>query len=353
MKLIKAIFQENDGSVMFSPIMLINAMKMFAAWTAGNTAAQINQVMLFNKNKLLADYEDIDNDDYIYDSHDDDQNYRDMGDVMTVNTALFVSTNVIAADNIANQIDFTNATRAMKIINGWVEFQTKSRIKNLVTEFHKFTKIASITAAYYEAEWKYKFLPSNTKKVPFYTSLTKTIQVDMMSLTTKLSYKYIRAIDATVLELPLKEKDVKLLVMLPKKIDGINMMIEKLPMIEMHNIKLRRATREVHLELPKFIVDFEVDLKRTLINLGIKDLFTDANFSKLTDKTGILKVDVMIQKIVVEINENGAIMATGARAMPPKKVFNFKVDHPFIYLFRQYNRIFYAGRVDFQDKETE
>ncbi|XP_017857057.1 PREDICTED: serpin B5-like [Drosophila arizonae] len=375
MKLIKAVLQGNStASAVFSPHILTNTMREFAKWTAGNTAAQINKVMLFKTNNMqrAAKKTDINTDytDEIFESSENfeptntdedyrtncedvsslkDIQFRSMPDVIRIKSTWFVAKGVIpAAGTSAQVLDFKASKKALQVLNKWTAQTTNNRIKNFMKKTTPDMKIVVITAAHYETEWQYRFNPKLTKKVNFYTSPTKTTPVDMMSLEGKFLYKYIKAVDADVLQMPFKKNNLKMTILVPKKANGIGTLIQKLTKLHMRNLRLRGKAKTVSVQLPKFKIDFEVDLKKPMQNLGIRDLFKKANFSQLATYKGVLKVDHIIQRVVLDVNERGALMAVAARSSPKRE--KFIVDRPFVFLLRQGNDVFFAGRVNFAPK---
>ena len=90
------------------------------------------------------------------------------------------------------------------------------------------------------------------------------------------------------------------------------------------------------LSLPRFKSEYATSLKPALRAMGIKEAFTNkASFDDISDTS--LKIDDVIQKTVIEVNEDGAeaaavtavqMMLTSARRQE-KKVLT--LDRPFIY----------------------
>ncbi|TDG49418.1 hypothetical protein AWZ03_004101 [Drosophila navojoa] len=206
-------------------------------------------------------------------------------------------------------------------------------------------KINLVLTAYFNAEWKYAFDPKLTKKVDFHTSANTVTPVDMMSITGEFVLEYIKAIDTDVLHLPFKQKHLKMTLLVPRKIDGINTLIQNLTMVHMTNLHRRGKARPVNVQLPKFKIDSEDDLKKPMQDLGIHDLFSNVNISKLATSKGPLKVDHIIQRVVLDVDERGAEVAFASRtSLKPQHIV---VDRPFLFLVREDNDVYFAGRVNF------
>lgn len=111
--------------------------------------------------------------------------------------------------------------------------------------------------------------------------------------------------------------------------------------------------REAHvdLHLPRFKVEESYDLKDTLRNMGMVDLFNgDADLSGMTGSRGLL-VSEVLHKAFVEVTEEGA-EATAATAVvtgfssPLLTNEEFHCNHPFLFFIRQNktNSILFFGR---------
>ena len=103
------------------------------------------------------------------------------------------------------------------------------------------------------------------------------------------------------------------------------------------------------LSLPKFDFESDFNLKDTLIELGMRDAFTDADFSGMTGKRDLIISDV-IHQAFISVDEQGTEAAAATAVVwemlsgpPPSLTLN----HPFIFLIRDIptNTILFIGRV--------
>lgn len=96
---------------------------------------------------------------------------------------------------------------------------------------------------------------------------------------------------------------------------------------------------DVSLELPRFKLEYEKSLVKTLQALGMKQAFSPktADFSAMTDPSKDLYVSGILHKSFIEVNESGTEAAAvtglqmGGSAEPPKEIFEFRVDRPFFF----------------------
>jgi serpin B len=107
----------------------------------------------------------------------------------------------------------------------------------------------------------------------------------------------------------------------------------------------------VELYLPKFKLEYELKMKRTLSDIGMSLAFSDAaDFTNMIDGGGV-KIDEVIHKAVVEVNEKGTeaaavtvvIIAENSAGSDP--VVN--VNRPFVFVIRdnKTNSILFMGKV--------
>ena len=105
------------------------------------------------------------------------------------------------------------------------------------------------------------------------------------------------------------------------------------------------------MKLPKFKLEFDANLNKTLQSLGIKDAFDDADFSAMSIQSNGLHVSEVVHKAFVETSEEGteAAAATGIRMCLNSSLqpvpFYFIVDHPFVFMIIYKNQTLFMGKV--------
>lgn len=251
-------------------------------------------------------------------------------------------------------VDYENALEAArKMINEWVEQNTQDKIKNVIPPgmLDTLARLVLVNAIYFKGTWEHQFDPTRTKDEPFHVTPDKTIQVPMMTQSEYMRYGETE--DLQVLELPYVGEDLSMLVLLPKKMDGLSSLEAS---VSVENIELWQQSLEghrVHVFLPKFEMTTAFKLSDVLRAMGMADAFTwpGANFSGM-DGSDLLYISEVIHKAFVNVDEEGteAAAATvvlmrmgGAGPVEP----TFRADHPFLFLIQE-NRtgsILFMGRV--------
>lgn len=244
---------------------------------------------------------------------------------------------------------------ALDSVNGWVSWKTHNKITKILEQhLDPLTKIFLLNAVYFKGSWKYRFDQRLTMPDTFYNSGQIPKTVPMMRQKRKLNYGFINHLSGYALELPYTGNDIKLLLLLPEKRDGLQHMESLLTysLVEEIASNLREVT--VQVTLPRFTLEEEYDMVSVLKSMGMNSLFDPAE----VDLTGIsprkgLYITKILHKSVVEVNEEGSEAATvtgvaaGVRTGGPL-IPHFTADHPFIFFIRHEitNSILFVGRVD-------
>ena len=198
-----------------------------------------------------------------------------------------------------------------------------------------------LNAVYFKGEWRNKFKEDSTSKKPFYNLGTELKEVDTMKMLTH--YLYYEDNKLQAVQLPYIDDGMSALIILPKENVDINKYITSLD--SENNLKdlldnLKSA--KVNLELPKFELEFSSSLKEVLMDMGMEKAFTNyADFSGLREENQ-LKIDDVLHKTYLKVNENGteaaavtAVVVTKTSARPVQEVvYEMKVNRPFLFILR-------------------
>jgi serpin B len=251
-------------------------------------------------------------------------------------------------------VDFAKQAEASrKTINTWVEKQTREKIKDLLPPgtIDSDTRLVLTNAVYFKGNWKYRFKEKMTAPEDFHLTAAKKVKVPMMKYVNG-DFGYHETKTARVLQLPYDGDELSMMVILPKKKDGLAEVEKALTAEEVAGWVKGISTQKVNVWLPKFKLTREVSLKPVLEKLGMKQAFSDAaDFSGISTQEKLL-ISAVVHKAFVDVNEKGteAAAATGVvikavSAPPPPKTF--RADHPFLFLIREQHSgsILFVGRV--------
>jgi serpin B len=170
-------------------------------------------------------------------------------------------------------------------------------------------------------------------------------------------YLYYEGGDFRALDLPYKSRQLSMLVVLPRKPDGLASLERQWSGGDAYHQVTAGLDHEevVIVSLPRFKMETEFRLKPVLCGMYAELAFSDeADFSGIGEEP--LKVSEVVHKAFVEVNEEGTeaaaatavdmVLCRGVGGPPPQpKVF--KADHPFLFFIRdrRTNAVLFAGRV--------
>ncbi|MCA9618495.1 MAG: serpin family protein [Myxococcales bacterium] len=267
-------------------------------------------------------------------------------------------------------VDFKNgADAARRHINGWVESQTKNRIKDLLPEGSLVpdTRLVLANAIYFKGKWQLPFDEKVTKPGDFHRDDNEVVEVPLMHKKAQFGYtrEELAGSALQVLELPYVGRELSMVVVLPEKRDGMHHLqglvtSGKLDAKVFEGWTKKLFFQEVDVTFPRFKIDPPkgIELEPTLSAMGMPRAFTDAaefpHMAVLPPGEG-LKISEVFHKAFVEVNEEGteAAAATGVVMMrttalqQPRPPQIFVADHPFLFFIRdrRTGAILFVGRV--------
>jgi len=247
---------------------------------------------------------------------------------------------------------------ACKIINTWVEKQTQDRIKDLLkpSMLNDKTRLVLTNAIYFKGDWDSQFKKEATRDEPFLVTAADKPKVPLMHQTNQ--FKLFEGQDFQLLSMPYVKKDLSMVVLLPKKVDGLADLEQQLTPQKLEQWLASARDQRVVVTLPKFKITAELDLKDRLSDMGMPLAFDPdkADLTGMYDKVKAggynLYIAKVIHKAFVDVNEEGteAAAATAVIVKENKSVQIdpvFRADHPFIFMIRD-NRsgsVLFLGRL--------
>jgi len=339
--------ENKKKNMLYSPLSIDYALNMLKEGAANNTLAEIIKVI---GNKDLTKYSSVDKN-------------------LSFANGLFIRDNfyekVLTSyiDTLKEKYDaeivkdeFKDAQNA----NQWIEDKTLGIIKDMLDDSlvqNPLSKMLIINALAIDMEWAVKFRCSSTYGGAFFKDDGEKIKATMMSRERLFSNEiaYYLDDDLTVLTMNLKKYgDVQLefMALMPKTAD-LSSFVDAVTKAQIEAIdeKLTLSSEEkygVNIEIPKFKFDYDLELKKDLIELGINDAFDGdrANFSKMSkaetpDDT--LYVSDALHKADIEFTEDGvkaaavtviAMMANSAIMPQVNYPVEIIIDKPFMFVIR-------------------
>lgn len=257
-------------------------------------------------------------------------------------------------------VDFSgNPASGVSEVNKWVNNKTNGKISEIFKpgDINKDTVLALVSAVHFQNSWKSPF--TATKNSSFCLTPTKHIDIKMLHQTGHFKYYKDEHYKFSAVEIPYKVGGYEMLIILPDKMDGVK---------DLENVFLKKSKNyayllgnmtvyNVELDVPKFRFKSDLNLEKTMQNLGCTEMFTpSADFSELSSSAaGKLRVSSMKHKTYVDVNEDGteAAAVTGASIanynleyVPANiKKVKFHACHPFLFIIKKDRDIIFMGRL--------
>ena len=349
--------QDEVKSQILSPLSITYALGMLNNGAAGETLAQINKVLGFEKTgadsinafcyKMLNMAPALDpltkvmiaNNIYV------NKNY-------TLNPEFVQKANVFYSAEPETRDFYDGKTR--DVINQWASDHTEQMIQKVLDEkeFNIDAVSYLLNAIYFKGAWTLKFDKEETVDEVFNHDTDELIWRPMMHKTAVFNYG--ENDDYQALRLPYGNESFTMTVLLPKK--DTYEAVPKVPTAEeWESLNRRMVGKTVDVKLPRIETDTDIDLKSIMIALGMPDAFNEKkadfrNFCNADVYIGLMKQVAKI-KLDEEGTEAAAVTVIGVDyALGPDteepKIINFHANHPFLYVIseRKTGAIFFIGQ---------
>lgn len=254
------------------------------------------------------------------------------------------------------QVDFIRETEAARQqVNDWVAEQTKDKIQDLLPEgsVNPMTRLVLTNAIYFKGKWTLPFDKKTTAPAPFLLSAEEDDKIEVPLMFQKSKFKYAQTDELHLLEMPYQGDDLAMLLLLPKKVDGLAALEGKLSAENVKKWSSGMRKQDVQTYIPKFKLTEQFELTSVLSKLGMPSAFdpNKADFSGMNGERN-LSISAAIHKAFVDVNEEGteAAAATGiviAVTSAPLDPIVFRADHPFVFMIQDQRTgsILFMGRV--------
>lgn len=250
-----------------------------------------------------------------------------------------------------NNLNF-NDPQAIRIINGWVKENTRGKIEEIVDSIDPMDVLFLINAIYFKGDWTQPFDKTLTADRPFFRADGSQKSHPMMSQ--QGDFRYLETEQFQAVSLPYGEgQRMSMYILLPKKATPIRDLYQKLTAENWQQWVTQFRSRPGSVQIPRFKLEYEIELRRALSALGMADAFdaSKANFSGMSDLQ--THIDQVRHKTFVEVNEEGteaaAVTSIGIRATSAivDEPFTMVVDRPFFCAIRdnQSGSVLFMGAI--------
>ena len=351
--------KSDEGNLFFSPYSISTALAMTFQGTEGQTQREMADVLHFDMSKNRVGRA------FLYLAQGLSASANSDGYELNIANALWGEKTYTFLPEFLNQtkkfydgglhsVDLINEPeKTRQVINAWVEEKTKNKIKDLIGPgvLSSTTRLVLTNAIYFKGDWMTPFKNSDTFDRLFYFLSGDNAPVSTMNQT--VHFNYTEDDDVQVLEMPYKGDRLSMMILLPKKRNGINALEQKLTVQKIENWISNLIFQEADVSLPKFETTVEFSLADILERMGMRDAFSGAaDFSGMTENKDLF-IGAVIHKAFVKVDEKGTEAAAATAvvmenlAIMPQDIKKFNADHPFIFIIRdmQTKSILFIGRI--------
>jgi serine protease inhibitor len=257
----------DEGNLFFSPYSISSALAMTYAGARGQTAAEMAKTLQFPfpDQRLHSAFADLTGQ---HNRPDPKRQYK-----LVVANRLWGQQGYgflpeflkLTQDTYGagmQEVDFARATeQARQTINSWVAQETQDRIKDLLPKgsVDGGTRLVLTNAIYFKALWAHPFNDKQTAKEDFQRGAGKTVKAEMMHAVQRISL--VETDTFQMAELPYLQHDISMLVLLPRRVDGLNELEKQASADNLVQWIGKMKRHEVTLSFPKFTYASEFMLK--------------------------------------------------------------------------------------------
>eukprot|EP01130_Rhizamoeba_saxonica_P012282 TRINITY_DN515_c0_g1_i2.p1 TRINITY_DN515_c0_g1~~TRINITY_DN515_c0_g1_i2.p1 ORF type:complete len:363 (-),score=68.61 TRINITY_DN515_c0_g1_i2:31-1098(-) len=326
-KLLKSL-SSNPKNIVISPVSINTALAMLVpACTEGETTQQ-----------LLSFYHpDIDQNTVVNTFSQLLRTVDEGEQGVVLNTAnAFLSkieANPLYVEQLKNLFDAeVGELKSVDQVNQWCAEKTENEITEIVQDLNNVVAIL-LNAIYFKGVWVNLFDVADTVRHNFANYVGETKLVDMMfRRKQKIEYGEIDGIQVCKLAYG-TSSDYYATILLP---NDLNELIHALDSDELLWGRILNATRKtkIVLGLPRFELEYGVDLVQTLKSHGVNNIFLEGSLLRVFDPT--VFVSQIIHKAVVKVDEQGTTAAAVtavvmSRCAVVEQPPNMVCDRPFLF----------------------
>ncbi|XP_058828834.1 antithrombin-III-like [Topomyia yanbarensis] len=250
------------------------------------------------------------------------------------------------SDSDIETVDFRDPVTLSKTVNEWVSNATNRMIREFVEEqsIDPNTEFMLINAVALKARWASKFRQEKTRRIPFHF-VNGDQEVDMMQQVMTVPYRVTEDFQAAELMYS-EDSDLSMWMIVPRGRGSLGHLIRMLSPQMIESIRRGSKTVSLNVEIPRFSIKNEFDVRQVLQNMGHGGLFEQSDLQVFAERRS--EFDDMFQSAAIVVDENGTEAAAATRINVKWRVGPrpFLAHKPFIFIIqkRSTNTILFIGQ---------
>ncbi len=232
-------------------------------------------------------------------------------------------------------------------INNWASQQTNGRIPKVINSIQPENSLFVLNALYFKGNWQSQFKSEATVDMPF--TVASGTQKTVRMMRQKLAMRRAFRDGYTAFELPYGDDHLAMTVLLPAAGRSADSLLQAYTATEWSALQQSMTKGSMDIGLPKFTMNFEIQLNAVLSAMGMPVAFTNqATFTKMNPAGG-LTLSFVKQNTFVAVDEQGteaAAVTTGAVSTTSLQMPTL-CDRPFVFVIHEKTTgvILFTGKV--------
>lgn len=263
------------GNIIVSPLSISSALTLLSQATNGSTFDELSKGLHSNENKTVAANQ--------YHEFYGQIQKSIGGSTLSIANQIFVQKgrkikkdfHEVAVDKFMSAVEslnFADSDDSANVINQFVENRTNNKIKELIKPelINTDTQIMLVNAIYFKGIWKHKFIENRTVRGDFFLNDTEKVATHFMNIEADFNYAYLNDLNATALEMKYDNSNFSFVIILPNSRNGLTKLESKLKEHDLNKMFDHMHLKKVLVTIPKFVVEFEINLNEILKNVRIE-----------------------------------------------------------------------------------
>lgn len=322
--------EQGGKNTLISPLSVMYALAMTANGADGETLAEMEDVLGMTIDQL---------NEYLY-SYKNSLPQGEKYKLNFANSIWFEKTLNVREDFLQTNANYYNIDiykanlqekSTLKDINKWIKIKTEKMIPEIVDEEPDGTVMYLINALTFDAEWDDKYRTQKVKDGIFTCEDGTTRNISLMY---KSEYYYIKDDNAQGFIKHYVDDKYAFVALLPDKDITVSEYVKSLDGTKLNQMLLNQENIAVETAVPKFKIEYSVELPDKLEAMGMVDAFyPGADFSKLGNDVFI---DAVTHKTFIDVNEEGTTAAAATYVGVKKGISRTEktiyLNRPFVYM---------------------
>ena len=322
--------EQSGKNTLISPLSVMYALAMTANGAAGDTLAEMEDVLgmpISDLNKYLYSYKK---------SLPQGEKYKlNLANSIWIDNEFDVKQEFLQSNANYYNVDIykgdLNKVRTLKDINKWANDKTENMIPKIVDENPSDAVMYLINTLTFDAKWSERY---PTKKVEdgIFTCEDGTAQ--NITLMYSDEFRYIKDDNAEGFIKCYVDRKYAFVALLPNKDISVSEYVKSLDGAKLNQMLLNQENTPIKAAMPKFKTEYSVEMPDILKSMGMTGAFSPgADFSKLGN--GVY-IDEVTHKTFIDVNEEGTTAAAATYvgikmgiSQTEKTVY---LDRPFVYM---------------------